>query len=365
MALNVVADAAFDRYYRNLLQVFLYVTDECNLRCTQCYYMPWLKKGHAEMPTDVLLALLGKFRALGAIKLSLLGGEPSLYGQAPGNEPIGFIVEAARKMGFRYLRMVSNGLFPETFLADDRLRLLDEVTFSIDGDTPAMHNYLRGPGTFERSVANVMRAKNLGYNVHITTCVHRGNIGRDEQDGYLLDRAIHWAASLGAQLINFHPLFKMGIARDSWTGDTDISPDEWMAVYQAIHRRIDAGYYPIDVRIPQRFITEEEFRKEPKRYGFCPVKLAERIEVHPNGQIHSCALNNGTPISMASFSREGSGPINIVWSTARNELAEFPFNHEADHPCAVMSGDFGDRVPLCISFKPDQEEFIWKTIGLA
>lgn len=365
MAPDVVADAAFDRHYRNLRQVFLYVTDECNLRCIQCYYMPWLKTGHAEMPTDVLVALLGKFRALGAIKLSLLGGEPTLYGQAQGNEPIGFVVETARTMGFRYIRMVTNGLFPDTLLEDERLRLLDEITFSIDGDTAEMHDSLRGQGTFDRSVANVIRAVSCGHNVHITTCVHRGNVGRDEQNRYLLDCAIGWAAALGARLINFHPLFKMGIARDSWTGETNILPSEWNAVYQSIRERIDAGYYPIHVRIPQRFVTEPEFRQEPKRYGFCPVKLAERIEVHPNGQIHSCALNNGTPVSVAAFSREDNGPVKIVWSSTRNELREYPFDATIDHPCAVMSAEFGELVPLCISFKPDQEEFIWKTVGLS
>ena len=362
---DVVADTRFEQYYRNLLQVFLYVTDECNLRCTQCYYMPWLKKGHAEMPTDVLLALLRKFRAMGAIKLSFLGGEPTLYGQAAGNAPIGAIISEARKIGFQYLRMVTNGLFPETLLADDRLRALDEITFSIDGDTATLHDSLRGVGTFERTVANVKRAVALGYNVHITTCVHRGNVGYDDKHSYLLDRAIRWAASLGANLINFHPLFKMGIARDSWTGDTDISPDEWVPLYNAIHSNVDAGAYPIDVRIPQRFVTPGEFEREPARYGFCPVKLAERIEVHTNGQIHSCALNNGTPVSMAKFSRDEGGPVMIRWSPSRNELAEYAFDPTSDHPCAVMQADFHDRVPLCISFKPDQEEYIWKHVGLS
>lgn len=362
---DVVADTRFEQYYRNLLQVFLYVTDECNLRCTQCYYMPWLKKGHAEMPTDVLLALIRKFRAMGAIKLSFLGGEPTLYGQAAGNAPIGAIINEARTMGFQYLRMVTNGLFPETLLADDRLRALDEITFSIDGDTATLHDSLRGVGTFERTVANVKRAVELGYNVHITTCVHRGNVGYDDKHSYLLDRAIRWAASLGANLINFHPLFKMGIARDSWTGDTDISPDEWVPLYNAIHSNVDAGAYPIDVRIPQRFVTPGEFEREPARYGFCPVKLAERIEVHTNGQIHSCALNNGTPVSMARFSRDEDGPVMIRWSPARNELAEYGFDPTSDHPCAVMQADFHDRVPLCISFKPDQEEYIWKHVGLS
>lgn len=94
----VESDPRFDRHFKGrLMQVFLYVTDECNIRCTQCYYKPSLKKYHAEMPTNVLLSLLRKFRELGAIKVSFLGGEPTLYGQADGNQPLPFLIHASRE----------------------------------------------------------------------------------------------------------------------------------------------------------------------------------------------------------------------------------------------------------------------------
>ncbi len=126
------------------MQVFLYVTDECNIRCAQYYYTPWLTKHHTEMPINVALALLQKFRELGAVKLSFLGGEPTLYGQADGNEPFPYLVGAAQRIGFEYIRMVTNGLFDETLHQDKRLREIDEITFSMDGDTAEIHTALRG-----------------------------------------------------------------------------------------------------------------------------------------------------------------------------------------------------------------------------
>lgn len=36
--LPIRTDPRFDQHFRNLTQVFFYLTDECNLRCTQCYY---------------------------------------------------------------------------------------------------------------------------------------------------------------------------------------------------------------------------------------------------------------------------------------------------------------------------------------
>ena len=157
------------------MQVFLYVTDECNIRCNQCYYKPSLKH-NAEMPTNVALSLLHKFRELG-VKVSFLGGEPTLYGQTDGNEPIHYLIEAARRIGFEDIRMVTNGLFQEAFLKDERLREIDEGTFSMDGDTAEIHDAVRGRKTFERSLKGLQAAVSFGYTVHVTMCAHRGNIG--------------------------------------------------------------------------------------------------------------------------------------------------------------------------------------------
>lgn len=360
----VETDPRFEKYYGGRLhQVFLYVTDECNLRCTQCYYKPWLRKRPAEIPASVIVSLLSKFRQLGAFKLSLLGGEPTLYGKLTENPPIDSLVRTAKSLGYEYVRIVTNGLSDESSLFARRHSDLDEITFSIDGDVASTHDGLRGEGTFERTMRNLERAVSLGYRVHITTCVHRGNVGTDEAGRLLLDRAIQWAATSGAELINFHPLFKMNIPRDAWSGATDISPHEWRDVYETLRANIRAGSYPIPVRLPRRFVSSEEFAGSPEYLGYCPVKLAERVEVHPNGQIHSCALNNGTPISIARFSSDGDR-VAISWSMERNELEEYEFDFSRDHPCAVMRKDFGDLVPLCISFKPNQVEYVWQKMGI-
>lgn len=151
----------------------------------------------------------------------------------------------------------------------------------------------------------------------------------------------------------------MGIARDSWTGETDITPEEWMDVYAYLRAQIDAGAYDIAVRLPQRFLSPEVFDERPSYLGFCPVKLAERIEVHQNGQIHSCALNNGTPICLARFA-EVDGGVSIGWEEATNELDAFPFDMTADHPCAAFRKEVdAGLVPLCISLKPQQDEYAW------
>lgn len=362
----VSTDPRFDRQFGGrLMQIFLYVTDECNLRCTQCYYKPWLRKGHAEMPTPVAVALLQKFRDLGAIKVSFLGGEPTLYGQAAGNEPLGYLVHAARQMGFEYIRAVTNGTFDNALLNDDRLKKLDEITFSIDGDTPAIHNKLRGGGSYERSVAALRAAINAGYPVHITMCVHRGNVGRSEGGVPILSRAIKWAGNMGVKSVNLHPLFRMGVARDHWTGETNIEPRQWMSLYDELQSSIKRGEYDIPVRMPMRFVNTNGSSMESECYKYCSVKLKDRLDVHPNGQMHICALHSGTPISVASFDTSDGG-LRIKWTASGNELDRHPsFNDGEGCGCPIMRG-FPEKLrPLCVSFKPGQDEFVWRRLGLA
>ena len=74
-------DEKFRKHFRNLQQVFLYITDECNLKCIHCVYKPNITfhLGQKEIELGTAISLLSDFREMGASKLSILGGEPSLY----------------------------------------------------------------------------------------------------------------------------------------------------------------------------------------------------------------------------------------------------------------------------------------------
>ncbi len=57
-------------------------------------------------------------------------------------------------------------------------------------------------------MANIKRAKELGYNIDITSCISKGMIKRDENNDLYLHRMIKLAENLGIEKINFHNLFK-------------------------------------------------------------------------------------------------------------------------------------------------------------
>lgn len=349
-------DLRFKEYFKNLKQVFFYLIDECNLKCHYCLCKPDLifPLKQKEIPLENLIALTSVFKEMGASKLTIIGGEPTLYGVSQNWKPLLDLITTAKDLGYEYIRIDTNGVFNSSLLEKKELKKLDEITFSLDSHEPKINDSLRGNGVFNKCISNIKLAKKLGYNVDITCCVHKANIGFDKDGELLLYKMILYAESLGVNKINFHPIFKMGIPRDTWIGNVDIKPNEWLEVYNKIQEKIKDEYLEIKVRIPQRFITKEEFNKEPEYYGYCPVKLGERVLIHTNGIIRICALMISTPYGIGKFY---DNKIELD-KTFTNETR----NHKLKEitPCANQRGDFEGLVPLCISFKPKQEEIIWK-----
>jgi hypothetical protein len=53
--------------------------------------------------------------------------------------------------------------------------------------------------------------------------------------------------------------------------------EEWMETFTEIRGKIERGAYRIGVRLPQCFVSKQEFAEKPEYYGYCPVKLGERV----------------------------------------------------------------------------------------
>lgn len=230
-------DPKFEDYFRGRIkQVFLYITDNCNLTCTQCLYKPWLRK-NGEIPEDIALLLLEKFKELGAIKLSLIGGEPTLYDASNGHKSLLAVIKGAKNLGYEYVRLDTNGQFSSELLDKVEFKILDEITFSIDSHLDMVNDSLRGETSFSMALENIRKAVSLGYKVDVTCCVHRENVGRSQDSEFLIELMIRFTEKIGVKRINFHPLFKMDIPRDEWAGETDISLELWLELYEEINSK--------------------------------------------------------------------------------------------------------------------------------
>ena len=142
---------------------------------------------------------------------------------------------------------------------------------------------------------------------------------------------------------------------DAWTGNFAPEALEWLSVYDEISNKVNRKLFSVLVRLPQCFIRKSEFDLNPEYYGYCPAKLGERVMVHPNGIIRICSNLICTGFGVARYNHG-----RITWDHSNNnEIAGHDL--ERNTPCTNRSRHrkYGDLVPLCFSFKPGQEEFIW------
>lgn len=353
-------DAKFTDYLKNIRQVFLYIIDECNLDCVQCLYKPnnkfTLKNKQIDLETAI--NLISDFKEMGANKLTIMGGEPTLYGKDEEWAPLLKLISASKEIGYEYVRIDTNGTFDTRLLEKEEFKLLDEVTFSLDGPNSEINDKIRGENVFNQCVNNIKRAQELGYKCDVTCCIHKDLINRDDEGNLYLDRMIRFAEEINLNRINFHDLFKANIPRDCWSGTIDITVDDWFNVWNEIQKLIESGRYNIPVRIPQSFTTKDRFSQNEQYYGYCSAKLGERALVHPNGIIRVCSLMIGTPYGIARYYED-----KIEWDYSNtNELGDHDM--EMMTPCTHQhkGGLIDPFLPVCVSFKPKQDEFVWNKL---
>jgi radical SAM protein with 4Fe4S-binding SPASM domain len=141
----------------------LQITDACNLRCRHCYIA---EPTRGELSPALVLAVLKEFEAMQGLRVMITGGEPLLHGQ------FGEINERLPEFFLRKV-LFTNGLL----LGRETVKSLkvDEIQVSIDGLEQA-HDGLRGSGSFQRAMTALKLALDAGFDVSVSTMVHRGNL---------------------------------------------------------------------------------------------------------------------------------------------------------------------------------------------
>ncbi|MDO5156392.1 MAG: radical SAM protein [Eubacteriales bacterium] len=350
-------DARTRAYFNNKVkQVFVYLTNRCQLRCRQCLYKPLLCNESADVDFYMLVDLLKEFYNYGAYKISFLGGEPTLYKDKVNDKDFCDVIEEARKIGYKYIRVDTNGQFQNAYLDEPQIKLLDEITFSLDGHDEKTNDAVRGMGTYNRCVNNIQYAVRKGYKVQITSCVHKYSCPDEYKGLENLKEMISFAESLGVDSINFHPILKVGIARDTWIEDTDIMPNTWINIYEELIGSIIEEKYKIKVRIPMRFCKKENAILDRERYFYCPLEMGERALIMPNGQIKVCAFTIGTDNCVARYDFEG-----VCFESENNETTQIG-TLDKGLVCYNQKTNSESLLPLCMSYKPYQSELVWEDI---
>jgi MoaA/NifB/PqqE/SkfB family radical SAM enzyme len=140
------------------LTLELYPTLRCNLDCRFCDTTDRHRPGLPELSAERQLALLDEAAALGVKRLFLLGGGEPLAAR----ELTPRLMAKAKALGMEGI-LTTNGTLLGPALREQLVATgWDEIHFSLDAPTAAVHDELRGrPGCFHKVVTNICRLRAL------------------------------------------------------------------------------------------------------------------------------------------------------------------------------------------------------------
>lgn len=137
---------------RQPINVYLAVTNRCNLKCYYCYGEYANRKEWREFTTAELLTLVDELWRHGTRLLQLQGGEPLL------RDDIEQLIDRVRARGM-ICDLITNGILVEQKFA--AVKKLDSICVSLDG-REELNDRNRGKGTFARTLKGIELCSGAG-----------------------------------------------------------------------------------------------------------------------------------------------------------------------------------------------------------
>lgn len=165
---EIPAEEAGRRPSGKLADVYLHLTNRCNLKCLYCYNRNYRSEaGKAgELSTAEWLRVLEQLPALGAEGVVFTGGEPLLRRDCLE------LAQSARRLGLTATLLTNGTILPE-MVAD----AFDDVIVSLDSCVAAEQEQVRPGGRFDRITAGIRRLAGTGRcRVRIRPVITRYNV---------------------------------------------------------------------------------------------------------------------------------------------------------------------------------------------
>jgi len=186
----------------------------CDLKCRYCR-CPELKTG--QMNTAEWALVIRRLSELGTLRIKFQGGEPTL------RRDFADLCAHVREAG-----MISAAITNGQRIADEPSLLdgLDEVVFSLDSVTPAIHDGLRGAGTHARVVEAIAQARARFLPTYIVMVVNRENYDQ-------IDALLTFCEARGVRM-HAQPVLFGRAAFDETGADLALSREQFVALHHRL-----------------------------------------------------------------------------------------------------------------------------------
>jgi radical SAM protein with 4Fe4S-binding SPASM domain len=271
--------------YGRFRNVYLYITEACQLRCEHCYMGDRLERA-LKMPFPEIRQTLTTWRQMGGSKLTILGGEPTLHPRFVD------VIRLANALGYEHVITTSNGLDP----AIRKFRSMAPEDFayvqiSLDGGTANSHDQVRGTGKFDEAVRNIAELAERGFDTRIICTVNRVNAGDCLN---LLDLA----DDLGVSLVKFHVFSVIGSGHGA--AEWGMRPGEWIEFYERLER--EARGHATRVWYQPTYARRDRIAQyAADGYRGCIGRTLDRISIFPDGRAYVCSFLFDTDLHFANM----------------------------------------------------------------
>jgi radical SAM protein with 4Fe4S-binding SPASM domain len=304
--------------YGRFRNVYLYITDECQLRCGHCYMGDRLDAARV-MPMDQVLNNLTMWRKMGGSKLSILGGEPTLHPNFIE------IVQYANNIGYEKVILNTNGLaLARRILRSVKPTDFSYVQVSLDGASSATHDVIRGKGTFRQAWETTEELCRRGFDTRIICTVNKVNI-----DECL--RLLPMADDAGVSLVKYHVFSGIGLGNqnDQWL----ISPMDWVNFYENLE--MHRGKYKAQIWYQPTYARRGNLaRFASEGFRGCIGRTLDRISIFPDGRAYVCSYLFDTDLNYANIV---DGQIKINKDKNEFDLFTSVLSHASCGTCKAES----------------------------
>lgn len=159
------------------------LTEKCQLRCKHCYFRD--KTYNNELSKEQVENIVNKFFSFREYFHDMYKDIPNPYLNISGGEAllhpdICHITDFLTKK-FNFIKFLSNGIIYNKEVCSILLNSNKEILYQISLDgTKHVHDYIRGNGTFDKTVKNIIKMKTDFPNLNITIALNASNLNYNE-----------------------------------------------------------------------------------------------------------------------------------------------------------------------------------------
>jgi len=307
---------------RQPINVYLAVTNRCNLRCFYCYGEYAERKNWPEFTTEELITLIDDLARHGTRLLQLQGGEPLL------RDDIGRLVDRVKHNGI-ICDMITNGMLVERKL--DVVKRLDSICISLDG-REELNDRNRGSGTFVQTMRAIELASSSGVPTRLNAVLTSQTEEADLR--FLAETARRFGA-----LLNFSLSFQYEALKEGGPSHHLDIPDEKIRKLLEGIKNLQHQGYPIqftrqahDVALNWPFSYQKRMARAaelPPDFKYPKCYHADYVVfIDGDGSVYPCCnfwgkprwnvREHGLTASLAGLGREGCEACYILSYIDRN-----------------------------------------------